>query len=135
TFQGHRGRDDDTPARPLGPGVLTRGGVIFNPGGLVGVWAEENSRPSLFDALRRREVFGTSGTRLSVRFFGGWNLSSGLCDDPQMLQHAYARAVPMGGTLTARPSGSSAPTFIVAAMRDAGTANRPGTPLQRLQVI
>ena len=135
TFMGQRGTDDDTPAKQLGPGVLTKGGVIFNPGGLVGVWAEENSRPILFDALRRREVFGTSGTRLSVRLFGGWNLPAGLCDDPQMLQKAYAQAVPMGGTLTPPPSSATAPAFVVAALRDPGTASRPGTPLQRVQVI
>jgi hypothetical protein len=135
TFMGHRGTDDDTPAKQLGPGVLTRGGIIFNPGGLVGVWAEENSRPSLFDALRRREVFGTSGTRLSVRFFGGWGLPGNLCNDAQMLQKAYARAVPMGGTLATPSAGAAAPTFVVAAMRDPGTATRAGTPLQRLQVI
>jgi hypothetical protein len=134
-FVGHRGTDDDTPAKQLGPGALTNGGIIFNPGGLVGVWAEENSRPSLFDALRRRETFGTSGTRISVRFFGGWNLTPGLCGDPRMLQTAYARAVPMGGTLAARPAGAAAPTFLVAALRDPGTAAHPGTPLQRVQVI
>jgi hypothetical protein len=135
SFVGHRGTDDDTPAKQLGHGVLTKGGIIFNPGGLVGVWAEENSRPSLFDALRRREVFGTSGTRLSVRFFGGWNLPTALCDEPQMLQTAYAQGVPMGGTLPPPPSGTSAPTFIVAALRDPGTPAHPGTPLQRVQVI
>jgi hypothetical protein len=135
TFMGHRGTDDDTPAKQLGPGVLTHGGVIFNPGGLVGVWAEENSRPSIFDALRRREVFGTSGTRLSVRFFGGWNLPADLCDDPQMLETAYAQGAPMGGALAPQPAGAAAPTFVVAALRDPGTAVRPGTPLQRLQVI
>jgi hypothetical protein len=132
---GQRGTDDDTPAKQLGPGVLTHGGVIFNPGGLVGVWAEENSRPSIFDALRRREVFGTSGTRLSVRFFGGWNLPADLCNDPQMLQRAYAQGVPMGGTLATQPAGAAAPTFVVAALRDPGTAEQAGTPLQRVQVI
>jgi len=135
TFMGQRGTDDDTPAKQLGPGVIALGGVIYNPGGLVGVWAEENSRPSIFDALRRREVFGTSGTRLSMRFFGGWNLPAGLCDDPQLLQKAYAQGVPMGGTLAAQPSGATTPAFVVAALRDPGTAARAGTPLQRLQVI
>src|SRR6185295_2164178 len=67
-FIGHRGTDDDTPAKQLGTGLLYPGGIIFDPGGLAGVWAEENSRSSLFDALRRREVFGTSGTRITVRF-------------------------------------------------------------------
>ncbi len=134
-FIGHRGTDDGTPALQLGPGILTPGGIIFNPGGLVGVWAEENSRPSIFDALRRREVFGTSGTRITVRFFGGWNLPAGLCDDPNMIETAYASGVPMGSLLGAPPPGAPGPTFLLSALSDPGTSSRPGTPLQRLQVI
>ena len=135
TFIGHRGEDDDTPSKQLASGSLYPGGIIFNPGGLAGVWAEENSRTSIFDALRRREVFGTSGTRITVRFFGGWGLSAALCDDPGMVQKAYASGVPMGGILPAAPSGATAPTFVIAALRDPGTARRPGVALQRLQVI
>jgi hypothetical protein len=135
TFIGHRGTDDGTPETLLGPGILTPGGIIFNPGGLAAVWAEENSRPSIFDALRRREVFGTSGTRIVVRFFGGWNFPGGLCDDPNMVRTGYARGVPMGGQLAPQPPGSAAPVFVVSALRDPGTADRPGTPLQRLQIV
>ena len=135
TFIGHRGIDDGTPERQLGMGVLTDGGVLFSPGGLTAVWAEENSRDSIFDALRRKEVFGTSGPRIAVRFFGGWDLPANLCDDPNMLRTSYARAVPMGGTLAPQPTGNAAPTFLIAAMRDPGTTRRPGTLLQRLQVI
>ena len=58
-FIGHRGTDDDTAAKQLGRGNLTPGGVEFSPGGLTAVWAEENSRPALFAALKRREVYGT----------------------------------------------------------------------------
>jgi hypothetical protein len=61
TFVGHRGTDDDTPDDRLGPGILTAGGIAYDPGGLAGVWAEENARGAIFDALRRRETFGTSG--------------------------------------------------------------------------
>jgi hypothetical protein len=86
TFIGHRGTDDDTPAKQLGTPVLTDGGVVFSAGGLTGAWAEENSRPSIFDALRRREVFGTSGTRIAVRFFGGWNYPDTLCGDPDLIR-------------------------------------------------
>ncbi|MGH3056599.1 MAG: DUF3604 domain-containing protein, partial [Gaiellaceae bacterium] len=101
TFIGHRGTDDATPAQQLGHGVLTDGGIVFSPGGLTGVWAEENSRPSIFDALRRKEVFGTSGTRIAVRFFGGWNYPDGLCSDPDSIRRSYASGVPMGGVLPA----------------------------------
>jgi len=135
TFIGHRGTDDASPEQQLGPGVLTPGGITFSPGGLAGVWAEENSRPALFDALRRREVFGTSGTRLTVRFFGAWDLPSDVCGDPNMIAQGYARGVPMGGVLAPRPAGAGAPTFVLSAMRDPGTATHPGTPLQRLQII
>jgi hypothetical protein len=135
TFIGHRGTDDDTPAQQLGNGVLTDGGLIFGPGGLTAVWAEENSRPSIFDALRRKEVFGTSGTRIAVRFFGGWSYPDSLCSDPDLIRKGYAGGVPMGSVLTAAPPGSTAPTFLISALRDPGNDIRPGTPLQRLQVI
>jgi len=135
TFIGHRGTDDDTPAQQLGTGVLTDGGLIFGPGGLTAVWAEENSRPSIFDALRRKEVFGTSGTRIAVRFFGGWSYPGSLCGDPDLVRKGYAGGVPMGSVLTAAPPGSTAPTFLISALRDPGNDVRSGTPLQRLQVI
>ena len=135
TFIGHRGTDDDTPAKQLGTPVLTDGGVVFSPGGLTGVWAEENSRPSIFDALRRREVYGTSGTRIAVRFFGGWNYPENLCGDPDLIRRAYSGGVPMGGVLAGPQPGSAAPTFVISALRDPGSAQRPSTPLQRLQII
>lgn len=132
-YLGHRGTDDGTPAALLGDGQFYPGGWRFSPGGLVGVWAEENSRPALFDALRRRETFGTSGPRIAVRLFGGWDLPAGSCSDPQMLDVAYAEGVPMGGTLGAGPG--SAPRFLVSALADAGTPAQPGLPLQRIQIV
>jgi len=135
TFIGHRGTDDDTPAKQLGAPVLTDGGVVFGPGGLTGAWAEENSRPSIFDALRRREVFGTSGTRIALRFFGGWNYQGGLCGDADLIRKGYAGGVPMGGVLAPLPTGATAPTFVISALRDPGSAERSGTLLQRIQVI
>jgi hypothetical protein len=134
-FMGHRGIDDDTPEKQLGPGSLYPGGIIFSPGGLTGVWAEENARDSIFDALRRREVFGTSGPRISARFFGGWSFADGLCGDARLIEKGYAGGVPMGGTLPPRPPGAAAPTFVISALRDPGTAQHAGTALQRLQVI
>lgn len=133
TFIGHRGTDDNTVAQRLGYGSLTAGGVIFSPGGLAAVWAEENSRASIFDALRRREVFGTSGPRITVRFFGGWNLPPDLCADPNMLPIADAYGVPMGGVLP--PAAGVAPRFLVSALRDPGTQTHPGMPLQRIQIV
>ena len=134
TFAGHRGTDDDTPAKRLGDGTLTPGGIEFSPGGLTAVWAEENSRPSLFDALRRREVYGTSGPRIAVRFFGGWALADGLCGDPQLVDKGYAGGVPMGGVLPARPKDAS-PVFVISALRDPGTPAHPSVPLERIQIV
>lgn len=135
SFNGHRGTDDNTVALQLGNGLLYAGGIIFNPGGLAGVWAQENSRDSIFNALRRREVFGTSGTRIAVRVFGGWNLPANLCAAPDWLQTADAYGVPMGAVLPPRPGGGGAPRFVINALRDPGTNTRPGMPLQRLQMI
>jgi hypothetical protein len=107
----------------------------FNPGGLAVVWAEENSRDSLFAAMQRREVYGTSGTRPRVRFFGGWDYPDALCAAPDFAAQGYAAGVPMGGDLGPRPATGAAPHFAVRAAQDPGSANSPGTPLQRIQIV
>jgi hypothetical protein len=107
----------------------------FNPGGLAGVWAEENARDAIFDAMRRREAWGTSGPRIVVRFFGGFDLPDGMCAAPDFAARGYAHGVPMGGTLGAAPAPDAAPRFAVWAQRDPGTADAPGTPLQRVQIV
>jgi hypothetical protein len=134
TFIGNRGTDDGLPADRLGEGQFYRGGWRFSPGGLTAVWAEENARPAIFDALRRREVYGTSGPRLAVRLFAGFGLAADLCTDPDMVEKGYAGGVPMGGVLGSPPAGA-APSFLVSALMDPGTASRPGTPLQRVQIV
>jgi len=110
--------------------------IDFNPGGLAVLWAEENSRDSLFAAMRRREAYATSGPRIGVRFFGGWSYPTELCESREFARAGYAEGVPMGGDLPSRPhAAAGAPTFAVAALRDPGTANTPGTPLQRVQIV
>ena len=109
--------------------------IEFGPGGLAVAWAEENTRDSIFEAMLRREVYGTSGTRPTVRFFGGWDYPETLCDNPEMVAQGYAAGVPMGGDLPAKTENADAPRFVVAAMKDAGSATVRGLPLQRIQIV
>ncbi|MCB9758393.1 MAG: DUF3604 domain-containing protein [Alphaproteobacteria bacterium] len=130
-YRGHLGNvEDDVSERLAEPG-LNPGGIVNSPGGLVAVWAEENSREAIFDALSRREVYGTSGPRIPVRFFGGVDLDPDLCQDPDWLEKVDAAAVPMGGRLAA----DGAPSFLVHALADPGTATFPGQSLERIQII
>ena len=97
--------------------------------GYQGVWAKENTREALFDAMMRKETYATTGSRILVRFFGGWDFTE---DDAMTRLPAdvgYAKGVPMGGDLRARPEGK-APTFLVAAMRDPLSGN-----LDRIQIV
>ncbi len=116
--------------------ILSRigpGGITTNGGGLAVLWAEENSRDSLFAAMRRREAYATSGTRPIVRFFGG-RPPKGLCDSPDFVEEGYTRGVPMGGDL-GPVLGRRSPRFAVMAMQDPGGGGEPSTPLQRIQII
>jgi len=106
-----------------------------NPGGLAGVWAEENSREAIFEAMRRRETFGTSGPRIRPRFFGSFDFPESLCERPDWLNDAYAQGVPMGGILPPQPASQAAPVFVAAAVRDPGSPERPGNPLERIQIV
>ena len=99
-------------------------------GNLTGVWAERNTREAIYDAFRRKETFATSGTRLKVRFFGGWDFPSAITKEAQWVNRAYAKGVPMGGDLPVKPSSVAAPRFIAWGVKDPNGAN-----LDRLQVI
>ena len=109
-------------------------GLESNGGGITGVWAEENTRDALFSALKRRETFATSGTRPTVRMFGGFGLPRNLCSRPDFATKGYALGVPMGGTLL-NSGGDAAPSFAVAANMDPGWPGHAGTRLQRLQIV
>ncbi|MEE8410358.1 MAG: DUF3604 domain-containing protein, partial [Myxococcota bacterium] len=132
THPGHGGGGSPANVR-VPPGLPDV--VQYNPGGLTALWAEENSRDALFAAMRRREAYGTSGPRIETRFFGGWGYASDLCDRADFVEQAYAGGTPMGGDLPDAETPDAAPTFVAWAKKDAGTIERPGTPLQRLQII
>jgi len=134
-FHGHVGTTDDSALKRLGEGNMTHHGVRYNPGGLAAVWAVENSRDAIFEALRRREVYGTSGTRLSVRMFGGWDFGEGPCGLEDRVARAYDRGVPMGSGLPSGRPEDAAPVIWVWAREDPGYPGVDGTPLQRIQVV
>ena len=97
--------------------------------GYAAVWAKENTREALFDAMERKEVYATTGPRMLVRFFGGWDFEAADANTRQPAAVGYQKGVPMGGDLASAPAGKS-PTFLVAALKDPIGAN-----LDRLQII
>jgi hypothetical protein len=101
----------------------------FSSGGLAGVWAQENTRESIYDAMVRKETFGTSGTHIKVRFFGGWDFGAADVSGREFVQAGYARGVPMGGDLPAAAQGK-APSFMVWAIKDPQSGN-----LDRIQIV
>jgi hypothetical protein len=126
SFDGHSGIDDVFPTRASST-------IQNSSGGLWVAWAEENSRDSIFTALKNKETYATSGTRPKVRFFGGWDYSINACEQ-NFAKSGYRDGVPMGGTLPERTM-DVAPRFIAAAWMDEGSPSTPGTGLQRIQII
>lgn len=104
--------------------------VATGSGGLTGIWAEENTRESLYAGLRRKETFATSGTRIALRAFGGWDYESDLMANVRWVDVARRDGVAMGGTLPSAPKGARAPRIAVLAQMDP-----KGAKLERIQVI
>ena len=116
-------------------GDVYAGGAVptFGASGLAAVWAEENTRESLYSAFRRKEVFATSGPRLRIRLFAGYGFDKSMLTVADGIEQAYAKGVSMGGTLLAKDDalqGMESPGFLVMASADSDNA-----PLQRLQII
>lgn len=97
--------------------------------GLAAVWSRENTREAIWDAMKRREVYATTGTRMTVRVFAGWHFEESDVSRPDFAAHGYANGVPMGGDITMAPD-ESTPTFLIRALRDPDGAN-----IDRVQVI
>lgn len=113
------------------PGSPFKGwpGWRMNASGYAALWATENTREALFAAMKRREAYATTGPRMQVRFFGGWNFVEEDLLQPDLAGVGYAKGVPMGGDLTEAPKGK-APSFLIRAVKDGIGAN-----LDRVQVI
>jgi hypothetical protein len=98
--------------------------------GYQGVWASENTREAIFDAMERKETYATTGPRIPVRFFGGWDYNDEDLRSRAPAFRGYEKGVPMGGDLSQAPEGKKAPTFMVYALRDPIGAN-----LDRIQIV
>lgn len=101
-----------------------------SPGGLAAVWAEENTRDQLFEAMRSRETYATSGTRINLRFFAGWDYPTDLAEQTNFIRDAYRNGVAMGSVLNTHASAEGSPLFVVAAQKDSMAGN-----LQRVQMV
>lgn len=110
--------------------VLSGPTAVISASGITGVWAEENTRQSIFAALQRKETFATSGPRILVRMFAGWSYPADLISQDDWVSAAYAEGVPMGGDLIGAGVDGGAPRFVVQAHKDAQGAN-----LDRVQIV
>ena len=132
-FFGKTSTSEPNPQRATHPFIKTDKATIMGweqtASGYAAVWATENTREALFDAMKRRETYATTGPRMIVRFFGGWDFEPTDANTRMPAKVGYTKGVPMGGDLSAAPNGKS-PTFLVAALKDPIGAN-----LDRIQII
>jgi hypothetical protein len=130
-FVGGHGAEDATPQRRQSAVV---GGWIAardqSPGSLTGVWASSNTREAIWDAIHARETYATSGSRMNLRFFGGWDFTPELLARADVIERAYEGGVPMGGDLAKGNTINNPPRLLVIASKDALGAN-----LDRIQIV
>jgi len=133
-FFGKHSGYEPNPGRMSHPFMENETGKIMGwqmvASGLAAVWATENTREAIFDAMQRKEVYGTTGPRIGVRLFGGWEFTEQDLNSRIIANVGYQKGVPMGGDLRAKPDGASAPNFLVFALRDPIGAN-----LDRIQIV
>ena len=132
-FFGKTSSSEPSASRATHPFVKAEKAVIMGweqtASGYAGVWAIDNTREAIFDAMQRKEVYATTGPRMVVRFFGGWDFEAKDAQNRMPAAVGYAKGVPMGGDLSAAPAGKS-PAFIVAALKDPIGGN-----LDRIQIV
>ena len=132
-FFGKHSGTEPGPERPehvvakFGDNAMYAWGMVSS--GLAAVWAKENTREAIFDAMERKEVYATTGSRIAVRFFGGWNFTEADAANRLPAEIGYTKGIPMGGDLKNAPKGKS-PTFLVGAMKDPLSGN-----LDRIQIV
>ncbi len=131
-YTGVHGNTDNSPRVRLTSGTTVAGEAPrnFTTPGTTAVWAPENTREAIFDGIKSKETYGTSGTFIKLRFFGGWAYPENLTQDKDFVAKAYAEGVPMGKDLPGMPKSVKAPTFAVWAMKDPESAN-----LDRVQIV
>ena len=133
-FFGKHSGYEPSPGRMSHPFMETDKGKIVGwqmvASGLAAVWATENTREAIFDAMQRKEVYGTTGPRMAVRMFGGWEFTDQDLKNRILANAGYEKGTPMGGDLRVKPKDATAPNFMVYALRDPIGAN-----LDRIQIV
>jgi hypothetical protein len=133
-FFGKHSGAEPNPERMSHPFMTNENGSIAGwqqvAGGLAAVWAKDNTREELFDAMERKETYATTGPRIAIRMFGGWNFTDKDLNSREPAFAGYTKGVPMGGQLAAKPEGKQAPSFMIIALRDPIGAN-----LDRIQMV
>jgi hypothetical protein len=133
-FFGKHAGYEPSPERLTHPFMKNENGELFSwqqvSSGLTAVWAHENTRESIFDAMDRKEIYATTGSRMAVRFFGGWEFTEADINSREPVFEGYGKGVPMGGDLPPAPKDAKAPGFMLYALRDPIGAN-----LDRMQIV